>query len=250
MKNNTFLLSALAAAATTFCTSSLQAQIVWDGVLNGIGGNDNYTNSEVVNWSNGHNGDNSLYNPVHPEYVPGSDQTVIRYANSGGFFWLYVQAPLYAKNMVWADDLNNLDADVVESYRLGEGNLHQNNDGSPDLGRFDKLDYGTATGSEKVEFGSYTGDFEDNLESDVRDSIDYLFANSLATSALSTNYNLPMSFEFRFAESEQADVLAAARGGLVFHLSPERYVLIPEPSSALLLGVSSVFMLMRRKRLR
>ncbi|GAH11917.1 unnamed protein product, partial [marine sediment metagenome] len=34
--------------------------------------------------------------------------------------------------------------------------------GNLDLGHISKLEYGTATGSEKVEFGNYTGEFSED----------------------------------------------------------------------------------------
>lgn len=169
---------------------ALQAQITWDGIYNSV--NDAYTSSESVTWYNGHGTKNSYYNP---------DTTTIRYATYGGYFYLYAEVPLYAKNMVWADDLSLIDPAVVDSYRQGEDNLHQ------DPGRFDKLDFGTATGSEKLVFDGITADLADS-SGNVKDSYDYLLANSLfgvgmnsTDNTTSLNYDVPMAFEFRFDAS-------------------------------------------------
>ena len=58
-----------------------------------------------------------------------------------------------------------------------------------------------------------------------------------------------MAFEFKFnakgGSFDEAAILASLNRGVVFHLSPE---MIPEPSSTLLLGMSSIVMLLRRKR--
>ena len=98
MKSNTFLLSALAAAATTFCTSSLQAQSVLDGVYNG----DNYGSSTLdVPWYNGHAKQKSFYGDS--KAGDPLSTTTIRYGNDGGFNWLFIEVPLYAKNMIWGD---------------------------------------------------------------------------------------------------------------------------------------------------
>ena len=136
------------------------------------------------------------------------------------------------------------------------------------------MDYSTATGSEKVEFGDYTGEFEeDGLLSDdidgsgpgligLADSIDYLLANpqlledqnggtfdvgvDQLKNSTSINPDIPMAFEFQFeTQQDLDDAVAAAQAGIVLHLSPTK---VPEPSSTLLLGLASMGMLLRRKR--
>lgn len=236
-----------------------------------------YNGYKEVTWSNGHANN---FDPF------AGTNTTIRFGNDGAYFWLYVEVPIEAKSMIWTDDLNDFNdggplAAEWASYQLGGDLLHD------EPGRTLKkgLNLEKAIGSEKLEFINSSGDiaftanFEEatgladiiegklDPESALRlvgaaDAIDYLFSElnpdgsaktALASEELSTNYDKTMSFEFVFEldgtdtdKNTQIDaILGTTAGGVVFHLSPPK---IPEPSSALLLGLASIGMLLRRRR--
>ena len=238
-----------------------------------------YSNTELVNWTNGHNTtDDYWYDGAGASTI----KATIRYGSGtlageplddpldqpNTYYFLYVEAPLAIKGMSWSLDSDDL-ADY-DKYVLGGAYLHDEvgDSGTPHI---KSMDYEKATKSEKVEFGGYTGEFsEDGLISGdidgggpgvigLADSIDYLLANShllksedgsaydgdLANST-SVNPDIAMAFEFQFGTQTELDAaVAAAKTGIVLHLSPSK---IPEPSSTLLLGLGSIGMLLRRKR--
>ena len=241
-----------------------------------------YSNTELVSWTNGHN---TTYDYWYDGAGASTIQATIRYGSGTlagdtstqpeTYYFLYVEAPLAIKGMSWSLDSDDL-ADY-DKYVLGGAYLHDEvgDTGTPHI---KKMDYGKATGSEKVEFGGYTGEFsEDGLISGdidgggsgvigLADSIDYLLANphllqnengdpfdyketggsDELKNSTSVNPDIAMAFEFQF-ETQTAldDAVAAAKTGIVLHLSPSK---IPEPSSTLLLGLGSIGMLLRRKR--
>ena len=155
------------------------------------------------------------------------------------------------KNMIWGDDLTN---DDIDPYRVHYGTHH-------DPKKLN-LDFGKATGSEKLGFVDKDG--KAKLEVDLagnggggnygliayKDSVDYLFDNNLATESSSLNRERTMSFELQFEvnAADNAKILELARNGLDYHLSPERGLAIPEPSTSLLVGLLSSVFLLRRKR--
>jgi len=241
-----------------------------------------YSNTELVSWTNGHN---TTYDYWYDGAGASTIQATIRYGSGTlagdtstqpeTYYFLYVEAPLAIKGMSWSLDSDDL-ADY-DKYVLGGAYLHDEV-GDPGTPHIKKMDYGKATGSEKVEFGGYTGEFsEDGLISGdidgggsgvigLADSIDYLLANphllqnengdpfdyketggsDELKNSTSVNPDIAMAFEFQF-ETQTAldDAVAAAKTGIVLHLSPSK---IPEPSSTLLLGLGSIGMLLRRKR--
>ena len=192
-----------------------------------------------------------------------NQQTTIRYGDhelAGGtpgekFFFLFVEVPLYGKNMIWQNwmgvpfPISNTDPSMglteadVASYRV----QHETHHGVGDL----ELDFKTATGSEKLILRNGMGDeeFKASLAGKVdstfglvafKDSVDYLFDNSISTEDLSLARDRTMSFEFQFEISSQnAAILGFVRNGIEFHLSPERGLspnVIPEPGSFLVFG--------------
>ena len=229
--------------------------------------NDNYTTSTTVGWVNGHelkNG-NSVYGDASGS-ADSWDQTNVRYGydEQQDYFFLYIEVPIYAKAMEW-DDSGNAATTIANFWRydLGGKNLHGEDD------KTNSLDFNNATGSEKLEFlnkditlnskgkvndVAFTADLDGNVDDkwglvDSKDSVDYILESGKGTTSLSLNPDIPMAFEFKFdttdSSFEEATILASLERGVVFHLSPE---MIPEPSSTLLLGMSSVIMLLRRKR--
>jgi hypothetical protein len=236
---------------------------------------DAYSNTELVNWTNGHN---TAYDYWYDGAGASTIQATIRYGSGtlagdtstqpGTYYFLYVEAPLAVKGMSWSLDSSDL-ADY-DKYVLGGAHLHDEvgDSGTPHI---KSMNYEKATKSEKVEFGGYTGEFSEKglISGDIdgggsgviglADSIDYLLANphllksedgsayngDLANST-SVNPDIAMAFEFQFDTQDNLNAaVAAAKTGIVLHLSPSK---IPEPSSTLLLGLGSIGMLLRRKR--
>ncbi len=250
--NATIVLAAVAGTA--------QADIVLDGVL---GGADSYSNTESVTWFNGHQTANSFYG----DFGNQSHTTNISYGVStfGGadYFFLHVEAPLYAKNMIWenrdwGDEFVNTDPNAgliegdVTSYRVHHETHH--NPFSMNL------DFNGATGSEKMFFldsngdGVFGADLDGNADNafglvGYKDSVDYLLDNGLSTVDLSLARDTTMSFEFMFeldsAMNEQ--ILEYARNGIEFHMSPERGLPVPAPASAALLGLGGMLLAKRRR---
>ena len=264
----TFLLPLTLIASIAACQGQALDSVALDGIYSGESG---YTNSENVAWFNGHKSDESIYG----DFDNPLGSTTIRYGTgilegSGSnkeYFFLYVEAPLYAKNMIWEDldwkkAISNTDpaaglteADVA-SYRAHHETHHKPGDM--------KLDFRGATGSEKVVFHDSNGNdiFKGNLAGDAdggfglvgyKDSSDYLFDNNLATESLSLNRDIPMAFEFQFEidPAKNQAIIDAARNGLDMHLSPERglpVTTVPEPSSAALIAVAAGGLAFRRRR--
>ena len=234
--------------------------------------NDNYTTSTTVGWVNGHElaKGNSVYGDASGS-ADSWDQTNVRYGYDAqqDYFFLYIEVPIYAKAMEW-DNSGNAATTIANFWRydLGGKNLHGEDS------KTNSLDFSNATGSEKLEFlnsdittavdgkgkgkASYDVAFTANLYNSVdskwglvdsKDSVDYILESAKGTTSLSLNPDIPMAFEFKFnakdVNFDEGTILTSLERGVVFHLSPE---MIPEPSSTLLLGMSSVIMLLRRKR--
>ena len=250
--NNNSTLTVLAVLAAGITTSDATS-VILDGIYTG---EDGYTNSATVTWYNGHQTNNSIYgNFDNQVYTTTIRWGVAKEASDllgDDYFFLHVEAPLYAKNMIWGQGL--LESDIAP-YRVH----HETHHSPGDL----DLDFNTATGSEKLVFVDSDGDdvfkadLAGNADNDYnlvgyKDSSDYLLDNALATEQSSLNRTTKMSFEFQFAlnqnGSADAEVLVLlAQNGIELHLSPERG-LVPEPSTTFLFGVSSALLLMRRRR--
>jgi len=205
-----------------------------------------YTDSKTVYWYNGHSTDTSIYGD------PGNliSTTTVYWgvgplaSNPGGeqYMFVFIEVPLYAKNMIWADNWNYPPFTTQDFTEYGK-----------------ELDYKGATGSEKMDLGTSSQDkngkwtFKTVFEADFaegnytnaygiigfQDSARYLLNNSLATQALSLNRNTTMSFELQFAldSTQNANFLALFDNPVSFHLSPERVTeSVPEPATLLLIG--------------
>ena len=239
------------------------ASIVVDGVYDSS--SDTYGNSKEIVWFPGHKSDESIYND--------NPKTTIRYEEDSANerFFLYVEVPLYAKNMVWENldwkkdlSLSNANSSTglteadIASYRIHHETHHKPGEM--------KLDFGGATGSEKMELvdrngkviftADLTGDADNKfglVQDGFKDSVDYLFDKGLATEGLSLNRNTKMSFEFEFAGPEYGELLDYIEDpdggvGVVFHLSPERGLPAPEPATMSLLLLGGLTVLKRRRR--
>ncbi len=241
-----------------WCSAATASVISLDGVSDGSA----YGNTATTSWFNGHKSEFSRYG----EFNNQLGVTTVHYGvgqlagDSSGrdYFFLYLEAPIGAKNMIWenldwknnyplsnTDPTAGLTEDDVASYRVHHETHHKPGDM--------KLDFNGATGSEKLNILNSNGGtvFKANLAGnadnsfglvDYKDSVDYLFDNSLATNNLSLNRDTPMSFELMFNVSSQNQQLVdyIVNNGLDFHLSPERGLLtndnVPEPTSLLLFG--------------
>jgi len=139
-------------AATLVLSGPVFATPVVDGHL----GDNEYSNSFTASWYNGHNQAGSQYQKG------GSQETTVWWQSTQDRFFLYLEAPLEAKNMVWGNGFTE------DELRLYYQHWCSPNDGNPaaDDGSncshhkkgFDtfknKADYKGMTGSEKVIFGS------------------------------------------------------------------------------------------------
>jgi len=94
-------LLALASLAGTAAAANI------DGIMTG---SDGYTGSKNVQWYNNHH---SIYT------MAAGLTTKLHYAYDSGTLSLLVQVPIYAKNMIWAEDKSDLDPVFVQYYEDG-----------------------------------------------------------------------------------------------------------------------------------
>lgn len=252
------VVAAFAASLSTGYSQSLNT-VKFDGILSG---SDNYSNTEIVGFFNGHKTEKSVYgtfeNPKYETFIRYTVGTVEGDSSGTKYFFLFAEVPIEVKSMIWGNGLTSAD---VDPYRVHHETHHK----PGDL----KLDYKTATGSEKLGLvdsnggTKLTANLAGNLGEKVtggkyglisyRDSVNYLFKNNLATESSSLNREQTMSFELQFTlnATENQKIIDLARNGLDYHLSPERGLIptqVPEPSSTLLVGLLSSICLFRRKR--
>jgi hypothetical protein len=245
--------------------------ITLDGILDE---NDEYSSFETVSWYNGHRpAPDSIYGDFNNQLgmttihygvgeLAGDTTTTVT-----EYFFLYVEVPLDAKNMIWQNldwkndyPVSNTDPDVglTEADASPYRPHHETHHNPGDM----KLDFDGATKSEKLVLNDSDGTtttkvFEANLAGDAKgkdkndltpfglvdfkDSVDWLFDNG-ATVQLSLARGTEMSFEFQFelnptGDNDYNDLLGYIRSnGIEFHLSPERGQPVPEPATMLLLG--------------
>jgi hypothetical protein len=179
-----------------------------------IDDNDNYTiaDSIAASWINGHKTDESAY-------ADGSDLTRVFYTSEGDSLFLYMEVPIYAKNMVWGTGA----APFISEYELlwlthHSGTLN--------------MDFKTATGSESSFFDGYKAELNGGVSgagiTAYATSLDWLLDDNGLYDCDTTNCNasdIEMSFEFEFdlnAVDPNALFESIQNDGIVFHLSPEK----------------------------
>jgi hypothetical protein len=120
-----------------FCAFHLNisnaAGVVVDGVMDA---KDSYSSSFTANWYNGHKREDSMYRD-------GANTTEVYTASAGNQLFLYMEVPIYAKNMIWGSGFDSAALIDYQDQWLTHHNGTLN------------MDYGTATGSEKVIFSGY-----------------------------------------------------------------------------------------------
>ncbi len=234
----------LVATCLVVSTPAFAVPVV-DGFLDGS----EYSNSFTAGWYNGHKQEYSQFKKADDH------TTTVYWESTGGNFYLYLEAPLEAKNMIWGDGFTDAEAILYyQQFQTHHGETF-------DQFKSNKTDFGTMTGSEKVIFwggikADLNGDVSGSIPSallDYKDSVDYVTADEIDgglgfDTTKSSASDTPMAFEFKFdyLTLSEIDTLKSDIQGneLEFHLSPERgapvSVPTPEPTTIALFGIGLV----------
>ena len=250
------ILSTAVLSAFTFVQSAGAMGIVEvDGVMDGM---DDYSvasggGSFTTTWYNGHKTEDSIYgteaNPL--------GTTTVHYTTDNTRLYLYMEVPLYAKNMIWGNGVTAQDIEDYERQWLGHHNGTLN------------LDYKTATGSEQAIYsatfsdgigGAYTGHLQGDSSGRGVDqyatSLDWLLANNVCDTTNCAASTTTMSFEWglnynAFPSFDPDEVIQGLMdNGIEFHMSPERgnSNVVPIPAAVWLLGSALGGLAMMRRR--
>lgn len=263
-----FKVSCSSALAVAFAGVASAQSFLVDGIRDS---NDNYSMTKTVSWYNGH--DDTTYGTIDST----TDTTTVHYGSDANNFYVYIEIPLHAKNMIWSPE---------NAVANGDPNVELTTD---DLDPYNKskLDMNGATGSEYIGFGAsgydvwadcgwvsadgtldgYTPyDFGDGNPygfQGFKNSVNYIYDNGLFTGDLnsgtylaeimadttSLNRNLPLSYEFVFDLDTAANdaFLALLDTPVNVHLSPDRGRTVPAPGAAALFGFSGLLAARRRR---
>jgi hypothetical protein len=215
--------------------------ILFDGILDA---GDTYDNSFQANWHNEHKNEDSIYGDGTGSGAFTYEVKWTQDEDDADNFYLYLAMPLYAKNMIFGDNVPQTELDTYDNHWL----THHS-------GTF-AMDFKTATDSEKIviagitaNMGGKSGDTKVvsadsslNLIGDVS-SLDYLLGGStpICSIASCSASDIAFSFELHFALSGTARttfLVAIQDGNTQMHLSPERGLLpaVPLPAAAWLFG--------------
>ena len=243
------LLSVMAFAAVSG-TATAGAIITVDGVRDG---NDAYTNSFIANWTNGHFTFGSVFGS-------GTDETTVWWEEDSGSFFLFIEAPLVAKNMIWGAGVS-----AAELLLYDVQNVHEKSatNSDPHHGPLTGIDHNKATGSEKAIFAGIKAELKDDsvmnaggILVDNATSHSYLHNESICDDTDCFASTTTMSFEFEFNlnfNDFQTLIDDIDTYGIEFHLSPERGGIastsVPEPTmlALMILGLFGIGF-NRRKR--
>jgi hypothetical protein len=225
--------AAVAAAVFLGAISSANASTI---DLNGVMGSDVYETSTSVLWYNDHQGTQfgSGVSALQTTQVSYGTHTLAG-GDSTDYFFLFVEAPLAAKNLVWGTGASNAELDLYnQQYTTHHSPLNNNNPASSDYFDFEK-----AVGSEKFVFNGITANPKvekptnaflgddvtgPNLISAVS-SISYVISQGICDTDGCAETGRTMSFEFQFDASARAGWIAWLNNSsseINTHLSPER----------------------------
>lgn len=194
-----------------------------------------------ISWTNGHKTEYS-------DYADGEDKTGVWYTQEANSLFLYMEVPIYAKNMIWGKDVTAEDILDYQDHWL----THHN-------GTLE-INFKTATGSEKsifagAVFGGYTaeldGDTDGNYIAQYANSLDYLLGEGICdeTDCYASNQTMSFEFEFQLDPTDGATLINAIEtDGIEYHLSPERRSVVPIPAAAWLFGSALMGMGFMRRR--
>ncbi len=199
-----------------------------------------YATIKSVLWFNDHQGTQfcSGCDPLQTTDVQYGTGTLAG-GDSTEYFFVYMEAPLAAKNLVWGDGIS--DAEIAlynqqfDTHHTPLSNV---------LGDHDYFDFGKAVGSEKFVFNGITANPRGNKDGFDGDDVSGAgLINAVSSFAYVLNNNLCdvdgcdlvdwiMSFEFQFDTSAAAGLIAffdEPNSEINTHLSPERGGLLAQP---------------------
>lgn len=216
--------------------------------------NNEYSNSFTVGWYNGHKNEYRQYKKV------GNHETTAHWENTGGYFYLYLEATLEAKSMIWGDGYTAEEASLYSVHYVAH-HLGETFGGSfKDMTESEKVIFGSGDYEVKANFGKGVDKQGSKIDvEDYADSVEYVLGLAGNDKTDSSAYDIPMAFEFKFDSSspdfDKDEFIATMIGSdvndpytydpseLEFHMSPERGGTtttgdpVPEPATIALLGI-------------